>query len=266
MSGIQGAGPKMKRRTPVWLIKEYKNLILDKIFPLRKIETDGLTFFYKRDPPHDPYELQTQGFEFHKKIKDLRGEMAIDIGANIGSYALRLAIRFQSVIAFEPNPVHSRLLRLNVASNNLRNVHVEEVALSDRNDLMPLYIRPGGATSLDPSHYGRKYDKVCLVKVMKLDDFQLPLGRLDFVKIDAENLELPILRGGRQSLTKFGPLLAVEVHKARMVYGHVCRCDVCSFLEDLGYHTEVTGAFSSSMGSVHWVWAIPPREKEEGTR
>jgi len=247
----------LKPRILTRIIEDYRNIILDRFLPVRKTEIDGLTFYYKRDPPQDIDQLQERGFEFHGRIRKISGEIAIDVGANIGSYSLQLSKRFHMVIAFEPDPHHRHFLRMNVASNSLGNVRIEDVALSDRNGMMPLYIRPGGATSLDPFHYGRTWNELCVVKVARLDDIELPPGRLSFVKIDAENLELHILRGALQLLQRFSPILAVEVHGPRVALGNRCSCDVCSFLKSLGYDVEITGAFASSRGSAHWVWATP---------
>ncbi len=253
----------LKGSTPIWLFNKYKNLMVDRLFPLGTIEIDGLKFRYlRRDaPPPDPKELSAQGIEFHDRIDNLSGREAIDIGANIGSYTLRLARRFQRVTAFEPSPVYSRILRLNVALNGLHGVEVEEVALSDMRGVMPLFIRRGGgATSLDPCHYGLKYDTVSSVKVARLDDFQSKFAQLDFVKIDAENLEYKILTGGREMISMFRPIMAVEVHQARVPSGRSCKCSICNLLLNIEYDIEVTGEFSL-VGDVHWVWAVPDKNR-----
>ncbi len=228
------------------------------LFPFGTVEIDGLRFRYLRSdsPPHDPKALSAQGLEFHDRIDNLSGQEAIDIGANIGSYTLRLARRFQKVTAFEPSPIHSKVLRFNIALNHLHNVDVQDVGLSDIRGVMPLYIRRGGATSLDQSHYGLGYDKVGLVKIGRLDDFQPKFSRLDFMKIDAENHEYKILSGGREMISRFRPIMAIEVHRARIPSDGSCSCDTCGALLSLGYSVEVTGELSG-VRAVHWVWAIP---------
>ena len=47
------------------------------------------------------------------------------------------------------------------------------------------------------------------VKVIKLDEF-LDIKKCDFLKIDAENMDLEVLRGGKKFLQKFRPILWVE--------------------------------------------------------
>jgi len=248
-----------KRRVPR-LLHPYKEWAINTLFPMKTVELDQLKFRYLRkdSPPHNPNDFAT-GIEFHQRLGELTGRVAIDIGANIGSYTLPLARRFKDVTAFEPSKVHCRLLRLNISLNNLRNVHVHEVALSDSDGIMPLYIRSGGATSLDEKHYGLTYDRTLPVKTARLDSFLSKFQELDFMKIDAEGLELRILQGGFQLISSRKPIIAMEVHRPRIVLDGSCRCSVCDWLRGLAYVIDVTGE-SSSVGEVHWVWARPEKE------
>ena len=81
------------------------------------------------------------------------GDVAFDIGANIGSTSLVLARAVGPrwrVIAFEPHPVNARLLRSNLLANALSTVEVQEVALSDSEGSFSLAEPPGqpGMSSL----------------------------------------------------------------------------------------------------------------------
>merc|ERR1712224_355952 len=46
------------------------------------------------------------------------------------------------------------------------------------------------------------------IEVMRLDD--LPLSRLDMVKIDVESMEMDLLLGAEASIQRFRPILYVE--------------------------------------------------------
>src|SRR5947207_4362897 len=62
------------------------------------------------------------------------GEVALDIGANIGATSLVLARAVGPrgrVVAFEPHPANVVLLRANLSANTLSMVDVHELALSD---------------------------------------------------------------------------------------------------------------------------------------
>jgi FkbM family methyltransferase len=245
------------RRRILRVADKYWNSVLDRLFPFKTAKVDGLEFRYRRRdwPPHNPRDFDL-GIEFHDKIDFLSGEAAIDVGANIGSYTLPLARRFHEVTSFEPNHTYCKILRLNIVLNNLRNVHVYEVALSDQAGVMPLYNRHGGSTSLDSSLYGLRYQRVSYVQTARLDDFRSRFDTLDFIKLDAEGQEYRILQGGAQLISSLKPIVAMEVHRALVHLDGSCSCDVCNRLSDLGYNLKVTGA-SSSVGDVHWVWAMP---------
>ncbi len=232
---------------------------MKRFFQLGTTKIDGLTYHsLKGEPkPQNPTEFSAKGMEFHDRIKGLKGDTAIDIGANIGSYTIRLAGRFRKVVAFEPSPAHCRVLRINASINNFHNIYVEEMALSDSTGTRPLYIRRGGgATSLDSSHYGLGYDRVVSVRTEKLDNYLDRLGKVDFVKLDAESHELKILVGGRVLIATSRPILAVEVHRASLPAEDSCSCAFSTLIRSLGYVVEVTGEFSST-GDVHWIWASP---------
>jgi len=251
----------VKPSTPSWLVNKYKNKVLARLVPLRKTTVDGLVFYSLRagSTPHDPTLFSRQGVEFHDKISLLRGDVAIDAGANIGSYTLRLARNFRRVVAFEPNPVVSSILRMNGARNKFQNITVEDTALSDVNSTLHLHIdsRREGVASLDPGHYGTSFDRVKMVRVARLDDFHLPEGRVDFAKIDVEGFEEQVLRGAHRTISKFRPVLGVEVHTDRIKRdGEACSCVACRLLNDYEYDLQVTGEVASP-SPTHWTWATP---------
>jgi len=196
-----------------------------------------------------------QGIEMHREISESSGGTAIDVGANIGSYALRLAKRFRRVLAFEPNPYSCHILKLNVKLNRLTNVYVQEAALSENDGIMPFFLQMGGggASSLNPSRYGITYDRRIQVKVMKVDDFKI--NDADLMKIDAEGQELSVLKGATQTIERCRPLIGVEVHDSTSGSRFACECETCSFLRSLRYSLKFLGEFSTI--PTHWVWAQP---------
>jgi len=248
----------VKPTTPIWLLKKVTNRTLEKLVPLKRGNVDGLQYYWLRkgSPPQGRSPIQ-RGVEFHDRIGLISGNIAIDVGANIGSYTLRLARNFRQVLAFEPNPQVSSILRMNVAANKFHNVTVNQIALSEAEGMLPIHIDPKheGHGSLNPLRYGVSYDEVIPVVVRRMDDYYNPLERVDFVKIDVEGLELQVLKGGIETISVWRPLLAVEIHcpAIRSAIGR-CACETCSYLSKTGYDVEVTGE-SQAVGPVHWVWA-----------
>jgi len=228
--------------------------------PLRKTEIDGIKFYYSRgNEPQDPRTMG-RNREMHQELDMMFGETAIDIGAHIGSYTLRLARRFRHVIAFEPNPFNRYILGLNLQLNKSVNVQVEEAALSDRDEISPLFLHRAadGTGSLNPIHYGFKYDRTVQVKVRKLDDFNF--ANIDVLKIDAEGNELPILKGATRTIERSQPILAIEVHHARGP-GASCECETCTYLRFYDYDLRLLGEHTTT--PVHWVLARPANPKKQ---
>ena len=193
--------------------------------------------------------------EMYHELDGVTGNTAVDVGAHIGSYTLRMAKRFHQVIAFEPNPFNRYILSLNLQLNKTTNVQVEQAALSDREEISPLFLHRAadGTGSLNPFHYGFKYDKTVQVKVKRLDDFEF--AKVDFLKIDAEGNELPILKGATRIIESSKPILAIEVHCAKGSIGTSCNCETCMYLRASNYNLKLLGEYTTT--PVHWVFATP---------
>ena len=77
-----------------------------------------------------------------KNIKLGNGDIAIDIGANLGWYSVllnRISESGSAIFAFEPDPNNFELLKFNVTKNDCSNVKVFNKAASDKNDTLSLY-------------------------------------------------------------------------------------------------------------------------------
>jgi FkbM family methyltransferase len=133
---------------------------------------------------------------FKKEIK--KGDVVLDIGANIGYYTLiaaRLVGEKGKVFAFEPHPQNFALLKKNIKLNGYKNVTLVEKAVSNKNKKLKLYLSgyDCGAHSLYNSHKGQHFVEV---ESIRLDDYFSKLGKkIDFVKIDVEGAEYEALQG-----------------------------------------------------------------------
>jgi FkbM family methyltransferase len=145
----------------------------------------------------------------------LTGQVAVDVGANIGYFTLlfaRLVGPSGRVIAFEPHAGNFRLLESNVAANGYANVELRQQAVGDRTGSAPLYL-----SSVNPGDHrlvGRGGGESLTVDVVALDH-KLPelRGKLDWVKIDVQGGELDVLNGMR-SLIRTSPNLTIVLEFA----------------------------------------------------
>jgi FkbM family methyltransferase len=158
------------------------------------------------------------GFYDDEKIRFLSsfmrtGGATIDVGANIGFYAVPLGMRARSlgsrVIAFEPVPSNIQRLVENVALNGLAGaVEIVRSGLSNKSGTASITLREdfqaGGevgnaALVIDD---GKDSEFVTLsIALTRLDEIWPEIGspRLDVVKVDIEGHEDRFLEGARQT-------------------------------------------------------------------
>jgi len=118
------------------------------------------------------------------------GFVGIDVGANCGFVSLVMALAVApagKVLSFEADPSYYDVLRRNVRSNGL-----EEVC-----EPFHAFVGP------DSSGDGR----VCVDDVVR----SRGLTRVDAMKVDVDGPDLDVLRGAKETLTRFRPVLVVEM-------------------------------------------------------
>lgn len=171
------------------------------------------------------------------------GAIAIDCGANIGVYTLDLARAMEGwglVLAFEPQERIYYALAGNIALNNLFNARAFHKAMGREPAMTsmpaPDYQVPGqfGGLSLngDGSDIGQPTGTRAVVEMLSIDSLKLP--RLDFLKVDVEGMELDVLQGGRETITKYRPYVFAE--------WHICgAAPLNEFMASIGFDTVMMG-------------------------
>lgn len=126
--------------------------------------------------------------------------VAVDCGAHVGLWTMHLVKVFAAVHAFEPHPLHYRLLTANVPDDNL---FPYQCALGDTPSRTRLRNSgvSSGDTHLHPEGSGPE------VPVVSLDQYDLTP---DFIKIDVEGYELPLLMGAEKTLERSSPVVVLE--------------------------------------------------------
>lgn len=146
-----------------------------------------------------------------EKIGSNQGE-AIDIGANEGFYAYKLAKYYSRVYAFEINDG----VTADLAAYKCDKISLINKGLSSGPGQAVLYIPVlhglplTGWASLAPNNCpdtSTHLEKP--VEVCRLDTFDF--GQISFIKIDVEGHELEVLRGGIGVIRRFRPRVLIEV-------------------------------------------------------
>ena len=147
------------------------------------------------------------------------GGVAVDIGANVGWHTLlmaRLIGPTGRVLAVEANPSVRARLSEHLQANHLSNVTIVASALGDQPGRLRFLAPPVDAFGAGDGHVAGEKDKgsqhIVETEVTTLDVLaeQEMLQRLDFVKIDVEGFEWPVLQGASATFAKFRPVVCFE--------------------------------------------------------
>jgi FkbM family methyltransferase len=137
--------------------------------------------------------------------------VVVDVGANIGAFTIPLARIAKKVHAFEPQLDVINVLDKNIHENNLTNVTLWQYALGYKKEPATYNPRPEspGEVQIYAPSSSRIHESqgVETTLVLPLDSLNLTP---DFIKIDAEGMEIDILIGGVETLKTHRPYLFME--------------------------------------------------------
>jgi FkbM family methyltransferase len=135
----------------------------------------------------------------------------VNVGAHIGTYAVRFAVRGAKVLAIEPDHRSYSLLKANAKVNGVSgNVEALNVAAFSRRGKLSFYLRRFPIWS---SVYGSgEYVAETNVDAYPLDTIAAELGNVDLMVIDVEGSEIEVLTGSNRVLGRTKRLV-LEVKK-----------------------------------------------------
>jgi len=145
---------------------------------------------------------------------------ALDVGANIGNHSLWFARRFAQVLAFEPNPVCIKLFEANMLMNQIGNVRLFPLGLSDAAADVTFHSNQDGnlGRSGVAPELAATASRSFAVPLQRGDEVltEEVLGTLPvrLVKLDIEGHEFAALSGLRNTLLRHRPLVLFESHHA----------------------------------------------------
>jgi len=166
----------------------------------------------------------------------------IDAGANIGFLSLYFAKECINgfVYSFEPDSDSFDSLQKSVNRNEFKNIKLFKTALgaeAGTAELFKVYVNNPGANRI-LSQKPDKETKSEIVEIATLDSFYQKeiFKKIDLIKIDVEGFELFVLRGARQLIDKWKPILFIELADVNLKQQNCSAVEVIEFVEGLGYH------------------------------
>lgn len=140
----------------------------------------------------------------------------VDIGANVGQHSLFMASLGCQVHSFEPFVTVRERLQLQIDSNQLTNIKVHPLGLSNENSKLPFFAPTGrnaGIGSFDASTTSKGNISIGELEIVKGDDYlrKQSITDIDLIKMDVEGFEKPALDGLRETLRQSRPVLVCEI-------------------------------------------------------
>jgi len=203
-----------------FLIHKFGDWGLEKIYPvrivyyfLRKKLISNYTIVHGRKmylDANDSLDLsinhiyeETETNLVRKEIK--KGDVVLDIGANIGYYTLIFADlvgKEGQVYAFEPDSINYEILVKNIEVNGFKNITPVNKAVTNKLGKIPFYINKrntGDNRIMDFENSAKKIE----VEAVSLDDyFSEYRGKIDFIKMDIQGSEGLALEGMKKLIEK----------------------------------------------------------------
>jgi FkbM family methyltransferase len=145
------------------------------------------------------------------------GDTVVDVGSFIGTHALSFAGAVGitgKVYAFEPNKFSYYCLSGNIVINNMFTIDAYNIALAVNEGSLEFPCIDIGAIMV-PANFGgyrseKNYDgKRIKMECNNLDNFNLQNCKL--IKVDAEGMNLDVLKGSKKTISKYKPFIAVEI-------------------------------------------------------
>ena len=189
----------------------YKN-----VFPVYNII---YPFFKRRQDKHDIALMQ-------QHIK--KGDVVLDIGANIGFYTKilsELVGETGKVYAFEPDKTNYNYLIKN--AGQLKNVVFYNKAVSDKTGIITLY--HSDLLNVDHKTYATEsYTSTSEIECVAMDDI-IPNQKVDFIKIDIQGFEYFAFQGMQEIFNKNGDLKIITEFYPLGMYN--AKIDAIAFAE-----------------------------------
>lgn len=168
-----------------------------------------------------------------------KGDIVIDVGANLGSYSLIAASKVSNgkVFAFEPSKVAYKRLLENITLNNMNNkIKTFRVVVSDKEgnlDFNDLSRPEVSHVSYSPSQGSTR------IRSVTLDEFvrRQKIKKIRLIKVDVEGYEYRVLKGASEILRKgIVDFLLIEINRDSLLY-NIDSTATFKFIKSLGYKT-----------------------------
>lgn len=250
----------VKNHLPVQVINS-RRFILRKSRKFKKyLRNYGKPYFYKINTENESFHIQINPYKngcvdeviesegvwepgLLHTLKGLlkNGDTFLDVGANIGYHSIAVASAMPQVqvYSFEPQDSLCKQIESSIEKNNLTNVRLFKVGLSDKEEEVLIHIpeeNVGGSSVIKGLNNHPAFKKSTKIKLETLDSYISKIDKVSLMKIDVEGLEPQVLNGGKALIAKYKPVVVLEF--SPIIYHHInpgIANELLKLLSALGY-------------------------------
>jgi len=137
----------------------------------------------------------------------------LDIGAHFGVFSLAAAHFGGKAVAIDPSPIATRMIARQSALNGLTDsIRIIQAAVSDESGAVDMLSSGVFSDGYFKISQGRAKNELTRTQAITIDQLVSQHGIPTHIKIDVEGQEAAVLRGGRETLDQFSPILFLELH------------------------------------------------------
>lgn len=224
------------------MVKESINKIFEDYFyiqekNIKNLKREAINFKWENFMRHGPFvtayhEIFAQEDYKHGKCKVNKGDVVVDIGANIGIFTRYAYLKgAKNILSFEPEKNNFECL----TKNKPPNCEIFNLAFSDNNNVESLFVNNiAGSHSLINKTENSKLQDIQCITLDKLFEKKI-VEKIDFLKVDTEGAELKIFSGiTDENLDKINKI-AMEYHHMIFNLDNEVRKKFIKRFTDLGF-------------------------------
>ena len=183
-------------------------------------------------------------------IKKFNLKHFLNIGCHIGTVALPISKYIEKVTAIEAYPLTFKHLEEHIKINSIKNIQVFNLAIGDENkkifflddENIRIKNNTGGMHVITEEDISNKrlssniHSKKYSNEMKKLDD--LNISNFDILLADVEGKEYELLKGGKNKITKYKPIIIVEIwnnNKRNLESMQTTNDEIINYVINLGY-------------------------------
>ncbi len=183
-------------------------------------------------------------YQFNGLIEVEDGDFVVDCGAYVGAFALAAAPTARRVVALEPASINHECMRRNVAAAASGTIECQKVGLFNRSGEVVLNVAVDSTDNSLIAVDSADVRQTETIQVLTPADLCAAVGeeRIDFLKLEAEGVELEILQDVHPDLVR---KIAIDASAER--FGQSPLLDIAVLLANRGYRLASRN---------YWLYAI----------